>query len=29
MAQYYRDMWAKRSEMLAPLTDLGGRVRRD
>jgi hypothetical protein len=24
MAQYYRDMWAKRSEMLAPLTDLVG-----
>jgi hypothetical protein len=24
MAQYYRDMWAKRSKMLAPLTDLVG-----
>ena len=24
MVQYYRDMWAKRSEMLAPLTDLVG-----
>jgi hypothetical protein len=26
MVQYYRDLWAKRSEMLAPLTDLVGRV---
>jgi hypothetical protein len=24
MVQYYRDMWAKQSEMLAPLTDLVG-----
>ncbi len=24
MVQYYRDMWAKRSEMLAPLTDVVG-----
>jgi hypothetical protein len=24
MVQYYRDMWQKRSEMLAPLTDLLG-----
>jgi hypothetical protein len=24
MDQYYRDMWTKRSEMLAPLTDLVG-----
>jgi len=24
MGQYYRDMWAKRSEMLAPLSDLVG-----
>jgi hypothetical protein len=24
MVQYYRDMWKKRSEMLAPLTDLVG-----
>ncbi len=24
MAQYYRDMWAKHSDMLAPLTDLVG-----
>ncbi len=24
MLQYYRDMWARRSEMLAPLTDLVG-----
>jgi hypothetical protein len=23
--QYYRDMWAKRSEMLAPLSDLVGK----
>jgi hypothetical protein len=22
--QYYQDMWAKRSEILAPLTDLAG-----
>ncbi len=24
MVQYYWDMWARRSEMLAPLTDLVG-----
>ena len=24
MVQYYRDLWEKRSEMLAPLTDLVG-----
>ncbi len=24
MVQYYRDMWAKRSELLAPLSDLVG-----
>ncbi len=24
MVQYYQDMWAKRSEMLAPFTDLVG-----
>ena len=24
MVQYYRDMWVKRSQMLAPLTDLVG-----
>jgi phospholipid-translocating ATPase len=29
MVQYYRDMWAKRSEMLAPLSDLVGRVWRN
>jgi hypothetical protein len=26
MVQYYWDMWASRSEMLAPLTDLGESV---
>jgi hypothetical protein len=25
MVQYYRDMWARRSEMLTPLTDLMGK----
>ncbi len=25
MVQYYRNLWAKRSEMLAPLTDLVGK----
>ncbi len=28
MVQYYRDMWARHSEMLAPLTDLVGECRR-
>jgi hypothetical protein len=27
MVQYYWDMWARRSEMLAPLTDLVGECR--
>jgi hypothetical protein len=27
MVQYYRDMWVKHSEMLAPLTDLVGECR--
>jgi hypothetical protein len=27
MVQYYLDMWARRSEMLAPLTDLVGECR--
>jgi hypothetical protein len=27
MAQYYRDMWARHSDMLAPLTDLVGECR--
>jgi hypothetical protein len=27
MVQYYRDMWVKRSEILAPLTDLVGECR--
>jgi hypothetical protein len=27
MVQYYRDMWARRSEMLAPLTDQVGECR--
>jgi hypothetical protein len=27
MVQYYRDMWARRSEILAPLTDLVGECR--
>jgi hypothetical protein len=27
MLQYYQDMWARRSEMLAPLTDLVGECR--
>jgi hypothetical protein len=28
MEQYYKDMWAKQSEMLAPLTDLVGECKR-
>jgi hypothetical protein len=28
MVQYYRDMWAKSSEMLAPLTDLVGEYKK-
>jgi hypothetical protein len=28
MVQYYRDMWARRSEMMAPLTDLVGECRK-
>jgi hypothetical protein len=28
MVQYYRDMWAKRGEMLTPLTDLVGECRK-
>ncbi len=28
MVQYYRDMWVRRSEMLAPLTDLVGECRK-
>jgi hypothetical protein len=27
MVQYYQDMWARRSEMLAPLTNLVGECR--
>jgi hypothetical protein len=27
MVQYYQDMWARCSEMLAPLTDLAGECR--
>ena len=27
MVQYYQDMWARHSEMLAPLTDLVGECR--
>ncbi len=27
MVQYYRDLWARRSEILAPLTDLVGECR--
>ncbi len=27
MVQYYRDMWVRRSEMLAPFTDLVGECR--
>ncbi len=27
LVQYYRDMWARRSEILAPLTDLVGECR--
>ena len=26
MVQYYRDVWVRRSEMIAPLTDLVGEV---
>jgi hypothetical protein len=28
MVQYYRNIWARQSEMLAPLTDLVGECRR-
>ncbi len=29
MVQYHRDMWARRRQMLAPLTDLVGDLRRN